>query len=494
MVPRSEPFSEQEKTPYLDALLSYVRDNTIPFHVPGHKQGRGVHPKLKENVGSLFLSMDITEVPGLDNLSRPTGVLKEAQELAAKAYGSDFSYFLVNGSSSGLHAMLMAVCNPGDSVILPRNVHKSAFSSLIFSGVAPAYMMPEFDERLQIDHTVTEETLRQALADYPSAKGVLLVSPTYYGVSADVEKFVRIIHENGKIALVDEAWGPHLQFHPDLPVSGVAAKADLVVNSTHKLLSSLTQSSILHLQGDRVDRGRLEAVLQLFLTTSPSCLILASIDATRMQMATQGKALLNNAITLAEEARKQINSLPGLYCMGKEILGQPGVHQLDSTRLVISARELGYTGYQIEDILRKEHGVQAEMSDLFNVVCLITISDHEEELTHLLSGLRKIKRNISAHPPAPRIHHKERNLRDWPPVRLTPRDAFVAPHEAIPFRNAIGRISTELITTYPPGIPTIVPGEEFTPGIIEYLLLEREASSRITGVADLSLQTVRVVK
>ncbi len=484
---------EQRKTPYLDALLAYVREETVPFHVPGHKQGRGIHPKLKDNLGSLYLAMDLTEVLGLDNLSHPTGVLKEAQELAAKAYGVDYSFFLVNGSSSGLHSMLMAVCNPGDSVILPRNVHKSAFSSLIFSGVVPIYMMPEFDEKLQVDHTVTEKTLEKALNDNPNAKAVLLVSPTYYGVSADVKRFVDMIHAHGKIAIVDEAWGPHLHFHPKLPFAATDAGADLVVNSTHKLLSSLTQSSILHLSGNRVDRSRLEAVLQLFLTTSPSCLLLASIDATRMQMATEGERWLDKAIMLSEDARARINKIPGLSCIGREIIGRPGVFALDPTRLVVSSTELGYTGYEVENILRKKYHVQVELSDLFHVVALVTLGDDQEQIDRLVDGLSRLEANDSGEPPKPRIT-KNVKLPDWPPFRLTPREAFVAPHETIPFERAVGRISTELITTYPPGIPSLVPGEELTRDVLDYLVIERDAGSRITGAADSTLSTLRVVK
>ncbi len=484
---------EQRKTPYLDALISYAKDKVVPFHVPGHKQGRGIHPKLKEWIGESYLSLDLTEVPGLDNLSQPKEALLQAMELAAKAYGADYTFFLVNGSSSGVHSMIMAACNPGDKILIPRNAHKSVFAGLIFSGAVPVYMKPEFDYALQMDHTITEETLVENLKEHPDSKAALLVSPTYYGVAANLERLVSIIHDSGKIALVDEAWGPHFHFHPDLPVSAVDAKADLVVNSTHKLLSSLTQTSMLHLNGNRVDRARVESCLRLFTTTSPNCLLLASIDACRMQMATQGKELLDKAVSLAEKARAEIRDLPGVQCIGREIIGNPGVYALDPTRMVISLRSLGLTGYEVDERLRSKGGVQIELSDLFHVVALITISDSEKEVDQLVNGIKQILK-IPNQESKGFLEKKGARLPDWPPLKLSPRDAFVSQHETVPLEKADGRVSTELITTYPPGIPAIAPGEEFTQDILDYLRLEQEAGSRITGVADSTLQTVRVVK
>lgn len=479
--------TEQQKTPYLDALIAYVNEGVVPFHVPGHKQGAGIHKKLQSLIGP-YLKMDLTEVEGLDNLSSPAGVLKEAQTLAAKAYGVDRSYFLVNGSSSGLHTMFLSVCNPGDPVLLPRNAHKSAYAGLILSGAAPVYMKPVIDQELHVDHTLSPETLRKALDDNPKAKAVLLVSPTYYGVSTDVKSYIEMIHAAGKIAMVDEAWGPHLHFHPSLPMSAVDAGADLVINSTHKILSSLTQTSILHLSGNRIDRGRLEAALHLLLTTSPNCLLLASIDACRMQMATEGKALLARVIELALDARKRINQISGVRCIGSEIMGKPGVYDLDPTKLMITAIDLGYNGYELERYLRKAHHVQVEMSDLFNVMALVTIGDNQEKIDRLVNALKALPKKSD------RIASKKIKLPDFPPLRLTPREAFVAPHERVSLKNAVGRISSELITTYPPGIPDLIPGEEITAAVLDYFLIEKEAGSRITGASDPTLETIRVVK
>lgn len=484
----------QRRTPFFEALLQYVRDGVTPFHCPGHKQGKGVHEALRSYLGKDPLAIDLTEVLGLDDLQQPEGVLKEAQDLAARAYGADFSYFLVNGTTSGVQIMIMATCSPGDTILVPRNAHKSVQGGLIFSGARPVYMMPEFDEELQIDHTVTIETLQTSLKRYPECKAVLLVSPTYYGVCTDLQRSIELCHDHGKIVLVDEAWGPHFHFHPDLPPSATSLGADLVVNSTHKLLSSFTQSSMLHLKGSRVDRGRLESVYRLLTSTSPSMLLLASLDVSRMQMATSGKELLDSTIALAERGRREIARIPGLQCFGKEVVGRPGACDFDPTKLTVTARDLGYTGYQVEAFMRKERRIQLEMAEIFNTVSLITIGTTEEDLQKLIEGFRSLALHDSpSSSPVPLKNHTVK-LPEWPPQRLSPREAFDAPHGQVPLREAAGRIAVELLTPYPPGIPILCPGEEITQEIIEYMLLEIRAGSHLTGFADSTFQTVRVVR
>lgn len=490
----------QYRTPYFDALLDYVDRKVISFHCPGHKHGKGVHERFREYLGTNTLALDLTQVLGLDDLQQPTGVLKEAHELAAEAYGADRSYFLVNGSSSGNHSMLLAVCNPGDEVILPRNAHKSVSSGLIFSGVIPRYMMPEFDEELQVDHTVTVETVKKSLLDYPQAKAVMIVSPTYYGAAADLRSIAELCHKDGRALLVDEAWGPHLHFHPCLPMSATASGADLVVNSTHKLIGALSQSSMLHFREGIVDRGRLEAVIRLFISTSPSCLLLASLDVARMQMVTEGEKLLKNTISLADELRYELNAIPGLYCWGKEIVGRPGVYAWDPTKLTVSTKGLGLTGYDIEKIMRYEYYIQLELAELFNIIALITIGTTREEGNKLVCAFKSIAKAIKNGQDGKTRRenilrgYKKVTFPDWPPQRLSPREAFVAPHRVVSIKDACGMVSTELVTPYPPGIPIICPGEELTKDLINYLFVEIEAGSRITGLADPTFETIRVVK
>ncbi|MBI2263822.1 MAG: aminotransferase class I/II-fold pyridoxal phosphate-dependent enzyme [Armatimonadetes bacterium] len=477
--------------------MEHLKTSPTPFHCPGHKQGKGIPAALLDFVGSSAFALDLTQVIGLDDLHQPTGPLKEAHELASRAYGADHSFFLVNGTSSGNQVMIMAVCDPGDTIIVPRNAHKSVTSALIFSGAIPVYVAPEYDYELGIDHTVTVESIEKALRDNPRAKAVLIVSPTYYGATADLRKLVSLIHDAGKIALVDEAWGPHLRFHPDLPPCATTAGADLVVNSTHKLLSGLTQSSMLHVIGDRVDLGRVESVFRLFMSTSPSCLLLASLDMARMQMATQGKELLSETIRISEEVRTRINRLPGLACFGKEIVGKPGVSGWDPTRITASAKKLGFTGYEVEKIFRDRYNVQFDLSDIFNVIALITIGDRAEDGEKLAAAFEQFAREANTV-----LHHKNiletkdrpLELPDWPPQRLSPREAFTSPYETVSLKDSVGRVCTEVVTPYPPGIPILCPGEEVTQWIVDYLLIEMNAGVHIQGPVDPQLGTLRVVR
>lgn len=491
--------NRQNRTPYLDVLISYVKDKTLAFHTPGHQQGKGAPKKFVDFIGLKALEADITQILGMDDIHQPRGVIKEAHELAAEAYGADYSYFLINGSSSGNQAMILSVCNPGDEIIMPRNAHKSATGALILSGVRPVYIQPEFDPEMHVDHTISIEKLEKTLKKHPKAKAVFVVSPTYYGATADLRTIAKLAHKYGKAFIVDEAWGPHLHFHPGLPVSAMDAGADLSVNSTHKLISGFSQSSMLHLKGKRIDRGRLEGVLKIFLSTSPCSLLVASLDVARMQMATHGRELLTKTIALANYARDEINKIPGLRAYGKEIIGKPGVHDFDSTRLPITAKELGYTGYEVEKILRRHYNIQIEMSDLFNIVALITIGHSEREIKKLIDAFKKFAsakfKNGSekSHLFLKRLK-KLVELPPHPPQRMTPREAFVADFKTLNFKDSAGRTCSEIVTPYPPGIPILCPGEEITQEIIDYLKMELEAGIKIQGPVDPSMKTIRVVK
>lgn len=492
---------DQARTPYLDAIQKYIRDGTLTFHCPGHQQGKGAHRRLRDLVGKNTLMADITQVLGLDDIHQPFGPVLEAQELAARAYGADFTHFLINGSSSGNQTMIMAACNPGDEIIIPRNAHKSTISALILSGANPVYVRPEYDPVMHVDHTVALETLKKTMEEHPSARAVMVVSPTYYGFSADLERIEKLVHGMNKALLVDEAWGPHLNFHPDLPLSATAAGADLCVNSTHKIIGGLSQTSMLHQIGNRVDRGRLQGVLRIFLSTSPNSLLIASMDVARMQMATGGEKLLGRAIRLGDYLRRRINSIPGFRCYGEETVGKPGAFAQDRSRITFTAKDLGLTGYEIERLLRYRHNIQIEMAELFNVVVLITLGHSKADADFLLAALRSLSREYRKQaPPASlsiffdRRRGRPVELPDWPPQRLAPREAFVADFVTIPFRNSAGRVCTELVTPYPPGIPILCPGEEITQDIIEYLEVEMTAGVHIQGPVDPLMETIRVVK
>lgn len=498
MIDREAPAATadvQLQTPYLDALEEYSRGETLSFHVPGHKQGKGVPERFRRLVGEQALKLEITQVLGLDDVHHPRNAVKDAQDLAAQAYGADHTFFLVNGSSSGVQAMILSTCSPDEPVLVPRNAHKSVVGALLMVGARPVYVYPEYDYELNIDHTPTLGAYETALRANPDARIVLISSPTYYGATADVFGITRRMHQLGRTVLVDEAWGAHLRFHDDLPPSALQAGADMVVNSTHKLAGAMSQGSMLHVLGDRVDVDRVQSVVRLFLSTSPSCLILASLDAARMQLATEGKRLLTRTLALADHCRAEINKIPGLSCFGEELTRKAGVSGFDRTRISLQVRGLGMTGYEVEAWLRDRHRIQAEMSDLFNVVFLITIGDREQDIESLLTALRDLSRYAREERTAPKAAYlgDRFELPDWPPIRMTPRQAFFSPSRRVPLKDSKGFVSAEIITPYPPGIPVLVPGEEITQQIIDYINIELDAGIKVHGLIDEDERIVRVL-
>ncbi len=495
------PGLDQSRAPYFQALLDYVEAGVIPFHTPGHVQGHGMDLAFREFVGENVCAIDLTPMPGIDDLLQPTEAIKEAQELAADAYGADYSYFLINGSTSGNQCMMMAAVNPGDEIAVPRNSHKSMLGGLVMSGARPIYMQPEVDAELRMDHCVTPQTVAATIAAHPNLVAVYLVSPTYYGAAADLAYIERIVHDAGKVLLVDEAWGPHFHFHPDLPLSATAAGADISINSTHKMLSSFSQCAMLHYRGNRVPLDRLQSVLKMFLSTSPNLPMVASLDVARKQMATEGFELLSRTIALANETRERLNRIEGIYCFGEELQGRKGIFDLDPTKITVTVKGLGYTGYEASAILRKRYNIQVELADLFNVVALITIGtrrDSAERLIYAFEELARDDRAIDMFAPSgileQRLKRGTFHMPGIPPMRMLPRDAFLAQTEFVEFRHSVGRICAETLTPYPPGIPVIAPGEEITAETVDYLRLELKAGVRIQGPFDDELRVIRVVK
>jgi len=480
----------QFKTPLFDALVSLAESRKVSFHTPGHKSGKGISTRFKKFVGSKIFSIDLTTLDEVDCLQKPVGVIKEAQELAAEAYGADHSFFLINGTTVGNHAMVLATCNPGDEVLVARNAHKSILAGIILAGAYPHFFAPEWDEDLGIPLNVSPEKVESALRRNPRAKALIITSPNYYGVTADLLAIFEMARKRGLLVLVDEAHGPHLRFHPDLPPPALEAGADLCVQSTHKILGGMTQSSMLHVKGNGVNLGRLQRVLQLMQSTSPSYVLMASLDLARMQMATEGRKLLDKAIHLAEGARTQIRRIDGIACLGRaEIQGHPGF-DLDVTKLTVSARALGITGFQASLVLNNESDVQVEMADLFNLLIIVSIGDRKDDLDRLVAGLEKIAGD-----------HLQRGDGAievvFPPVggslRVLPREAYFAPHEYLNLQESGGRVSSDIVTIYPPGIPLLVPGEEITSEIAEYLTVMASKGARIDGLREGPFLQIRVL-
>lgn len=481
----------QFDTPLFSGLVEHAKKNPVQFHIPGHKKGRGADPVFRDFIGENALSIDLINIGPLDDLHAPKGIIKQAQDLAAEAFGADHTFFSVQGTSGAIMAMVMTVCGPGDKIIVPRNVHKSVMSAIIFSGAIPIFIHPVVDERLGISHGITTEAVSKALKQNPDAKGVLVINPTYFGIAADLKKIVEIAHSYDVPVLVDEAHGVHIHFHEEMPLSAMQAGADMAATSVHKLGGSMTQSSILNVKEGLVSYKRVQAVLSMLTTTSTSYLLLASLDVARKQLATKGRELIDKTIGLAESIRKQINEIDHLYCVGEEILGTKATFDYDPTKLTISVKELGISGFEAEKWLRKNHNIEVELSDLYNILCLVTPGDTETEGQILVEALRELAGNRKIN-----VEKAERPvlLPEIPLLALTPRDAFYADTELIPFDESEGRIIAEFIMVYPPGIPIFIPGEIITLENLHYIKKNIEVGLPVQGPENFDARKLRVIK
>ncbi len=481
----------QYRTPLFDAMVNLAESRKVSFHTPGHKSGKGISTRFRKFVGPKIFTIDLTTLDEVDCLQRPVGVIKEAQELAAEAYGADHSFFLINGTTGGNHAMIVSTASPGDEILIARNAHKSILTGIILSGATPRFFLPTFDRELGMLLNVTVEEVGRTMAQYPNAKILSLTSPNYYGVTADLRAIVSMAKRRGILVLVDEAHGPHLHFHQALPTSALDAGADLCVQSTHKILGGMTQSSMLHLKGPDIDHPRVAKLLLLLQSTSPSYILMASLDLARMQMATEGEKLLGKAIDLARDARDRINRIPGLSCFGEPDLRSRDFF-LDVTKLTICVKELGLSGFEVSAILNAEFGIQVEMADLFNILVIVSIGDRRDDLDRLVAALGSVA-GRGARPQDPRAIPFL-----LPPLgqqcHLPPRDAFFAPSEYLPLVKAEGRISADIITIYPPGVPVLVPGEEVGSSAIDYLRSLASYGARIDGVLELDEPQIRVLR
>ncbi|WP_125152732.1 aminotransferase class I/II-fold pyridoxal phosphate-dependent enzyme [Clostridium rectalis] len=480
----------QNETPLFDALKEYVNRETIPFHVPGHKKGVGIEEEFKNFIGHNAFKIDVTVFKLVDSLHHPTGPIKKAQELAADAYGSDAAFFSIHGTSGAIQAMIMSVVSSGDKIIIPRNVHKSVTAGIILSGATPVYMQPELDRKVGIAHGVTKETVEETLKANPDAKAVLIINPTYYGVATDIQNIANIVHSYNIPLIVDEAHGPHLGFNEKLPISAMNAGADICAQSTHKIIGALTQCSLLQVRSGRVDIHRVQQILNVLQTTSPSYILMVSLDCARKQIALQGYDLLEKTIELSNYARENINKIPGFYCFGQEILGQPGVFALDPTKITITCRDLGITGYDLDMILSNKYHIQVELSDLYNVLAVGSFGDTKENIDSLISALKEISKEYYGN------KDKKSDFIDIPNIPKQveiPREAFNSHKICIPLSESTGKISGEFLMAYPPGIPILCPGEIITKEIIEYVQKLKETGLYVQGTEDSEVNYIKVV-
>ncbi len=488
------PGDGQDSTPYVDALLAYAKLDPGRFQVPGHKGGIGADPAMVELVGEVGLRNDIPSVTeGVDVGPEPTP-FQQAQELAAEAWGAGRTWFLINGASQGNHATMLALAHMGNRVVVQRNVHSSVIDGLVLSGMRPTFVAPELDPELGIAHGLTPDSLAAALDETPEAVAALVVSPTYFGACADVAGLAEAAHSRGVPLVVDEAWGAHLHFHPDLPTAALESGADLVTSSTHKIVGSLTQAAMLHVgRGGRIDDAIVDRCVSLVETTSPSGLLSGSLDAARRQVYVHGEELLSEALAALARTRERIREIPGLDVLDERMVGRPGVAGWDPLRLGIDVRGTGSSAQRLWKAAFLTAEIDLELYSGNVVVAIFGVGEPAEEAgERLVEGLRKAVAELEETPGAP--DEKLAPAPPWGELVLTPREAFLGPQEVVPFDAAAGRIAAEGLAAYPPGIPNVLPGERLTAETLDFIRESVAHGGYVRGGSDRELKTLRVAR
>ena len=485
---------DHQRVPVLEALQEFRRRGDIVYGPPGHKQGRGAgaDPRVVEVLGAGVFTSDVLSLNGLDDRRQSQGILSQAEELMADAVHADQAFFSTCGSSLSVKSAMISVAGPGEKLLVSRNAHKSVIAGVIIAGIEPVWVHPHFDSDLHLSHPPEPEDVRQALQAHPDAKGMLLITPTDWGTCADIAGVAAVCHEHGVPLIVDEAWGAHLPFHPDLPAWGMDAGADLVVTSVHKIGGAIEQSSVFQLQGDLVDPSVLKAREDLLGTTSSSSLVYATLDGWRRQMVQQGEQLLTTAIERAQRVRDAIGEMDGLQLMGREVVRPQGAFDLDPLVLTVDVRRLGISGYQAGDWLRDRCQVDIGSADACRISGRLTHGDDDESEQRLVSALRRLvdeHDSIEGRPPTDLPQPGSLELE----IAMLPRDAFFGRVEQVPVEHAAGRIGAEVISPYPPGVPAITPGEVINEEVLAHLRTGVEAGMLIPDAADPSMKTVRVV-
>ena len=455
--------SDQSRAPIFEALERYKSMRIVPFDVPGHKRGKG-NPELTKFLGEKCLTVDVNSMKPLDNLCHPVSVIKEAEELAARAFGAQHAFFMVNGTTSAVQSMIMSVCKRGDKIIMPRNVHRSAINALIISGAVPVYVNPSINKQLGIPLGMSVADVKKAIEQNPDAKAVLVNNPTYYGICSDLRTITKLAHQHGMKVLVDEAHGTHFYFGENLPVSAMAAGADMAAVSMHKTGGSLTQSSFLLSNHPDLHQGYIRQIINLTQTTSGSYLLLSSLDLSRRNLALHGKEIFARVKELAQYAREEINKLGGFYAFSSELIDGDAIFDFDTTKLSVHTRDIGLAGIEVYDLLRDEYDIQIEFGDIGNILAIISVGDNMFVMERLISAMAEIKR-IYQKDKAGMYDHEYIN----PEVVMTPQEAFYAAKHAMPIEQSAGQICSEFVMCYPPGIPILAPGERIKQEILDYI-------------------------
>jgi len=479
---------DQNRAPIYEALEQFRKNKVVPFDVPGHKRGRG-NPELVQLLGKQCVELDVNSMKPLDNLCHPISVIKEAEELAAEAFGASHAFLMVGGTTSAVQSMVLTACKKGEKIILPRNVHRSVINALVVNGATPIYVNPDVDKKLGIALGMKISQVEKAIEDNPDAVAILVNNPTYYGICSNLKKIVEIAHANNMLVLVDEAHGTHFYFGENMPITAMAAGADMASVSMHKSGGSLTQSSFL-LTGPNVSAGYVRQVINLTQTTSASYLLLASLDISRRNLALRGKEAFEEVEKIAAYARNEINKIDGYYAYGEELINGDSIYDFDTTKLTVYTLDIGLAGIEVYDKLRDEYDIQLELGDIGNILAYISIGDRMRETERLVSALYDIRRRYKKDRTG-LFDHEYIN----PSVVMTPQEAFYAEkEEMIPIRETNGKICTEFVMCYPPGIPILAPGERITQEIIDYIVYAKEKGCSMTGPEDETIERLNVIR
>jgi arginine decarboxylase len=466
---------DHNQTPFFTKLLAYAKQNMVAHDVPGHKLGH-IQNELLDTIGIETFKMDANAPRGLDNLNNPVGVIKEAADLMADAYGADKAYFLTGGTTMGILSMVMSICRAKEKIIMPRNVHKSAISALILSGAMPVFVKPHIDHHIGIANHMRYEDVLEAVKENPDAVAILVINPTYFGVASDLKQIVQLAHANDMIVMVDEAHGSHLPFSDHLPISAMEAGADMSACSLHKTGGSLTQSSVLVAQGPRIDHIRLRSTINMIQSTSPSSLLLASLDVARKHMYFEGPKILPEIIKMADEARKAIDKIEGLSCMHKQDFIKQGAFDYDETKVIIKVSDLGVSGFEIYKLLADQYKIQVELAETHIILLVLSVGTLKSDLDALILALE----DIANHYRAKKLSaFQPRFVYTYPEAYTRPRDAYHSPKKYMLLEQAADEIAAESIMIYPPGIPIVIPGEIISKEIIEDLAFYQKSGSII---------------
>ncbi len=477
----------QDRAPVLEALERMKRARLVPFDVPGHKRGRG-NPDLRAFLGEKCLDVDVNSMKMLDNLCHSVSVIRDAQALAAEAFHAAHAFFMVGGTTSSVQAMILSAVKRGDKIIMPRNVHRSAINALILCGAIPVYVNPQMDATLGISLGMRVEDIRAAIEKHPDAKAVLVNNPTYYGICSNLPAIVELAHAHGMLVLADEAHGTHFYFSEELPISAMDAGADMASISMHKSGGSLTQSSML-LVGPKVHAGYVHQIINITQTTSGSYLLMASLDISRRNLALHGKETFEEVIRLVEYAREEINTIGDYYAYGRELINGDDVYDFDVTKLSIFTRPVGLAGIEVYDLLRDEYDIQTEFGDIANILAYVSVGDRPKDIERLVAALAEIRRNY-------RKDSSKMLKAEYidPEVVAGPQEAFYAEKESLPMEETKGRVCSEFIMCYPPGIPILAPGERITEEILTYIRYAKKKGCQMTGPEDMSIKRLNVMK